>query len=403
MAKSSAALILSLALVVATQHHSVALQAPAPVARIPFELVPRHIILQATVNNSRPLSFILDTGANIALVRSDTAKELGLSLYGSANAGGAGAGSQAGHQVRGARWSLVGLKNFSQPVALSLPFSMLPSALGRDVDGIVGGQFIKEFVVELDYQARIMTLHDRRTFTYAGKGHTMPLELSADFHPVLKATVTPLGGQPIERPFTLDTGSGGALILHSPFVGEMNLLGPEAKTIRAIGGQGAGGRTLGRTGRVASLQIGPYVLKNVTTTFSQDQAGAFASASLAGNIGAQIVRRFRIFLDYDRKRIMLEPAPTLDDSFEGPTTGLAIRALGTDYRTFRVTEVLEDSPATEAGIRQGDVITSVDGVPAEQLTLSLLMETLQKSSAHAVTIRRGEEVITVTLTPRRLV
>ena len=403
MARSAAALILPLAFVVAIQQHSVALQAPAPVARIPFELAPRHIILKATVNNSRPLSFILDTGANIALVRSDTAKELGLSLYGSANARGAGAGSQTGHQVRDARWSLVGLERFSQPVTLALPFPMLPPSLGQAIDGIVGGQFIKEFVVELDYQARLMTLHERRTFTYAGKGHTMPLELNADFHPVLKATVTPIGGKPIERPFTLDTGSGGALILHSPFVAEQKLPGPDTKTIRAIGGQGAGGRTVGRTGRVASLQIGPYVLKDVTATFSQDQAGAFANASLAGNIGAQIARRFRVFLDYQRKRIILEPTLIVDDAFEGPTTGLVIRAFGIDYRTFRVTEVLEESPATESGIREGDVITSVDGVPAGKLTLSLLLETLQKSVAHALKIRRGEEDITVTLTPRRLV
>lgn len=403
MKKSAAALLLPLALVVLTQHHTVALQAPKPVATIPFELAVRHIMLKATVNSSRPLSFILDTGANVALVRSDTAKELGLSLQGTANVRGAGAGQQAGHRVRDARWSLVGLQGFSQPVELSFPFPMLAAGLGQNVDGIVGGQFIKEFVVELDYQAQTMTLHDRKQFAYAGKGHTLPLDLNSDFHPVLRATVTPVGGKPIESPFTLDTGSGAALILHSPFVTDRKLLASDAKTVRAIGMAGAGGRSFGRTGRVASLQIGPYILKDVTATFSQDQAGAFANAFLAGNIGAQIARRFRIFLDYGRKRIILEPSPTFGDPFEGPTTGLSVRAEGADYRTFVVRDVLEDSPATEAGIRERDVITSVDGVPAEKFTLGQLLDTLQKSGPHALSVRRGDEVISVTLRSRLLV
>ena len=63
---------------------------------------------------------------------------------------------------------------------------------------------------------------------------------------------------------------------------------------------------------------------------------------------------------------------------------------------------MEDSPATEAGVREGDVITSIDGVPAEKFTLSLLLETLQKPSAQQLNIRRGEETIKVVLRPRRL-
>lgn len=404
MKRLAAAVILPLALLVATGPQTAALQAPAPVpvATIPFDLAVRHIMLKITVNKSQPLSFVFDTGANEAIVRSDTATALGLSLHGSVSGGGAGAGRQAGHRVRDARWSLVGLEDFSQPVVLSLPFATLPAGLGQDVDGIVGAQFIKEFVVELDYQARVMRLHDRKKFTYAGQGTTLPLDFNSHHHPVLKATVTPVGGKPIEHQFVLDVGSGAALILHSPFVAEHRLIDP-AKTIRTIGMAGAGGQSFGRTGRVASLQIGPYSLNDLPATFSQDQAGALADPTLAGNIGAAVASRFRVFLDYGRKRIILEPSPTFANPFEGPNTGLAIRAFGDDYRTFRVIDVLEDSPATGAGIREGDVITAVDDMPAEKFTLTSLLETLSASGSRRLTIRRGDERVTVTLTPRRLI
>ena len=55
---------------------------PSRPVTIPFELVARHIVVKVTIK-SRPLSFVLDTGANAAIVRTPIAKELGLALYGS--------------------------------------------------------------------------------------------------------------------------------------------------------------------------------------------------------------------------------------------------------------------------------------------------------------------------------
>jgi C-terminal processing protease CtpA/Prc len=137
--------------------------------------------------------------------------------------------------------------------------------------------------------------------------------------------------------------------------------------------------------------------------FSEDTAGAFADASLAGSIGAQIAERFRLFLDYGRKRLILEPSPAFADPFDRAISGLALRAEGADYRTFRVLEVLEESPATEAGIVEGDVITAIDGQPADRLTLSAINEMLAKPATYALTIRRGEQRVEVKLTPRRMV
>jgi len=123
---------------------------PATPVTIPFELTMRHLIVKVTVNNSRPLSFVLDTGASVAIIRMSTATELGLSLYGEVNTGGAGAGRQAGQRVKDATWSLVGLNGFSQPVVWALPLPNVSTGLGRDADGIIGGEFIKQFVMELD-------------------------------------------------------------------------------------------------------------------------------------------------------------------------------------------------------------------------------------------------------------
>ena len=377
--------------------------ATAPVS-IPFDPAAKHVIVQVTVNKSRPLSFILDSGADVAIIRTDVATELGLTLEGNVGVGGAGSGAaQSGSFVRKATWSLAGLPGFSQPVVFALPLPELPIAMGRRIDGIIGGQFIKEFVVELDYQARVIKLHDAATFRYSGTGETIPIEFVNVTHPVLRASVTPMGGQPIEQAFILDIGASGALTLHSPFVRQQKLLESGLPTIRAIGGAGAGGRVTGRLGRVQALQIGRFVLREPITMFAQDAGGAFANAALAGNIGAQIAMRFRTYLDYGRKQIILEPSPMFETPFDRAFSGLALRALGDDFRTFRVIDVLEDSPASDSGVQIGDVITSIDETPASGLTMFRINELFDVARSYTLGIRRGTESLTVRLMTRKMI
>src|SRR6266550_492227 len=123
---------------------------------IPFELVNRHIILPVRINNSRPLSFVLDTGDKFAIVDLDRARELGLNLHGEIKMHGAGAETPTGAFVKDSSFSIPGLPGFSQPINLALPVKNLASRLGQDFDGIIGSEFIKEFVVEIDYQTKLL-------------------------------------------------------------------------------------------------------------------------------------------------------------------------------------------------------------------------------------------------------
>ena len=83
---------------------------------IPFELVNRHIVLKVLVNNSRPLSFILDTGDQFAIINLDRAKEMGLKLQGEIHMGGAGATISTGSFVRDSSFTIPGFPGFSQPL-----------------------------------------------------------------------------------------------------------------------------------------------------------------------------------------------------------------------------------------------------------------------------------------------
>jgi len=124
---------------------------------------------------------------------------------------------------------------------------------------------------------------------------------------------------------------------------------------------------------------------------------------VAGNIGAQIAMRFRIYLDYSRKRVILEPSAMFDTPFDRAFSGLALRALGDDFRTFRVIDVLEDSPATDAGIQMGDIITSIDETPASGLTMFRINELFDVARTYTLGIRRGADSLTLRLTTRKMI
>jgi len=382
-----------------TQSKILSLTGPA---EIPFKLVNKHIVLTVRVDNSRPLSFVLDTGDQFAVIDLARARELNLKLGSEVRVGGAGAATAAGAMVENSSFTISGFDGFSQRVAMALPISSLSSRLGQDFDGIIGRDFIQEFVVEVDYQRGVLRLHDKQKFVYKGPGESVPIQLVTG-HPILEAEVQPIGGTILKGKFVLDLGAGLALALYSPFVNEHQLLNPNIKTIRSMGGAGAGGETKGRIGRVSQLKVGNLVINNPITMFSEDKAGAFASSSLAGNIGARIAERFRVFLDYAHMRIILEPNSDFMKPFDQAFSGASFVAEGPNYKTFRVRVVLENSPASEVGLQKGDVIIEVNGQDAAELTLSELNDMLTRPIAYDLLVQRGEQRLRLKLKPRQLI
>jgi hypothetical protein len=285
---------------------------------------------------------------------------------------------------------------------MALPLDRLQPRFGHDIDGIIGGDFIKQFVVEIDYPAHVLRFHDKDRFAYTGSGESIPMRLNSGGHPIIDADVTVTGRPAIKGKFVIDIGSGGALALHAPFVAQEHLPLADQKTIREIGGGGTGGKVIGRMGSIAELRIGKFQIADTPTLFSEDKGGAFASRELQGNIGGQILTKFKVFLDYARDRIILEPNASLKDLIAPASSGLRLIAEGADYKTFRVEELLEDSPAVEAGLQMGDLVLAVDGHAASELTLSTLHETFEKPGSHKLTVRRAEQTLQITLTPRRL-
>jgi C-terminal processing protease CtpA/Prc len=131
--------------------------------------------------------------------------------------------------------------------------------------------------------------------------------------------------------------------------------------------------------------------------------GAFANSALVGNIGQQVVGKFKLLFDYSHQRIIFELNDSFKDTFDRAFSGLSIVAEGKDYRTFRIAEVLEDSPGSEAGLQKDDTITAINGKAVADFSLTRMLELFEHPVAYKLTVRRGAQTLQVILTPRKLV
>ena len=210
------------------------------------------------------------------------------------------------------------------------------------------------------------------------------------------------GQPPIPVPLTLDTGAGGTVVT-TPIVNSHHLLESAGKTLSDFSRGVGDSESAYVSARATALRIGPYVVEKPLVALSQDKVGSLASEALGVNLGGNILRRFTVIIDYPHRRLILEPNSHLRTPESADASGLVLKAEGPTFRTFKVRGVRPDSPASEAGLKEGDIIAGVKGFTIEKYALWELEELLQKSGKiYKVTVRRGEKVFACDLKLRAL-
>lgn len=367
-------------------------------AQIPFELNGNQVFLRVRVNGSEPLWFGLDTGASGTVINTATAEALGLKMEGSGRTTGAG-GQVQSSSVRGVRLD-IGSARLESLDAMTLALTSIENAMGHRMDGILGSEFFRRYVVELDYERLLIHLYEPAGFVYQGRGESLPLTFALN-HPYVHAKVAMPGREPVEGKFVLDTGSNFPLILLDSFVREKRLAESLTKTLKVMG-RGVGGEVSMPVGRTGRLMLGSFSLEQPVTSFPQ--TGWFAREGAAGNIGSAVLRRFKVTFDYSRSRMFLEPNRLYPEPFEYDMSGLQFVTESPSFKTVTILRVLSDSPAAEAGLRQGDQIVSIEGRPVTDIKLAALREMLrQPDRRYALQVRRGAETVSAELRTRRLI
>jgi hypothetical protein len=370
------------------------------VARLPFEYQARHVWLRASVNGGPPADFIFDTGASITVIDSAYAAKIGLPTEGLQQGQGAGATGSASFAALSSLTVVAadgdGIEVKDARVAVLNVNAVLAPYFWRDCAGVIGFDFINRFVDEIDFDARLLTLRDPKTFQYAGQGTAIPMTL-AGHTPV----VTMKLDDGITGDFRVDVGSGSTVDLHTPFVKRHDLMARSGRGVDVTGG-GFGGTFTTHVVRMKKLEIGPYSWTDPLVSLSQATVGAFTSEDYAGNIGNRLLERFKVTLDYERRQMWLEPGKLYTRRDPMSRSGLQLVRVAD---TVKVAAVLPGSAAGKAGLAAGDVVTALDGKPILELGsmgVAAILDDGAEGSAHTLAVVRAGKAKKLKLTLREM-
>jgi len=373
--------------------HDYAIAGGATETTVPFQLINNHIYAKVSINGSKPLNFIFDTGGHDILTP-PTAKMLGIKPIGSQTASGAGDSvSQSG--VATVESIKVGAATLTHQGVGVLQFSN--AAEGIDEQGMIGYEFFARFITRFDYGKHLITFIDKKHFDPKDAGTPVRFRFYHQF-PEALGSYDGIPGR-----FGIDTGARTALSLTRPFAEKNQLRDHEKNGIEALTGWGVGGPTRGFVFRGKDLQLDGLTIASPLTEFSIDKGGAGGVDAFPNNVGGGVLKRFVVTFDYDHQLMYLKPIQgKVDDLDTFDRSGIWIN--GVD-QGFKIVDVGKGTPADVAGLRAGDIITAVDGKPVSAIHLYDLRKRLRNDAAGTtltMTVTRGGASRTVKLTLRDL-
>ena len=265
---------------------------------LPYELRQGHVMVPAKVKGlTNALTMMLDTGYGMTMLHTARAREAGLARAGRGVTIIGIAGEERADTFDGPVFDFQGLTWKPRRVAALADDG---AGRGRRRDGILGSGFFRRVVVRLNPAPRTIELIEPDSFDYSGPGEILPIDFKSST-PSVESTIRFADGREQKVTLEIDTGCDSALCIGQHFVREHGL----GDVAGNEGGRfGVGGTRRVKESRFAELRLGKLsIVKPKANLFLE---GSPADPPLAGHIGWELLKPFRVTFDYARKRMIIE-------------------------------------------------------------------------------------------------
>lgn len=362
---------------------------------IPFKLYNNLIVIPLSINGSDTLNMILDTGVRNTLITSlQTNEEVNLNYSRTVRIRGLGEGASIealasyGNTIKIDR----ALGKNQEILVLVEDIFFLSALLGTNVHGLIGHSAFKDFIVEIDYEKKRIKFHDHERFQKgyskrknSSKWTALPLTFRDD-KPYLDLEITEKDGSKSTVNLLIDSGASHTMALYYSANDELDLPKPR---IRSFLGSGLSGEIHGYLGKLQELRIGDYVLNEPISSYPDEEGikRALVYSSRDGSIGADILRRFKIFFNYQDSTLLLQPNEFFKDKFTYNMSGLDIGAPYPNIPLYEITQVREGSIADLSGLQKGDIISELNGKRAIKYSINEVISIFQGKSGRKINIR----------------
>jgi hypothetical protein len=257
-------------------------------------------------------------------------------------------------------------------LVLGQDYLELRNYLGTDVHGILGYELFSRFIIEIDYDKKMLTLSLPQRFKKHRRFQAIPIKIE-DTKPYVTTSVVLSDGTQITAKLLVDSGASHGLMLEP--TSDPRIKVPDS-SVSSVIGRGLGGEITGKVGRIQSLKLGTYEIKKVIANFP-DPNSYFDSLKLGatrrnGAIGGEVLSRFTVIFNFPKEEIYIRKNSSFKKKFHYNLSGLTVKAKGSRLNVFEVTEVRRKSVAADAGVIAGDLIVSINGISTRTLDLNTI-------------------------------
>jgi len=395
--------------------------------KITFKLK-NNLILLPIILNGEKLTFLLDTGIKQSLLFNVTTID-SLELKNIKKVKIKGLGEEKYFDALESKNNLLRIRNIVCPdfkilVILNKKFDF-SSRMGTNINGIIGSELFKDFVVKINYQRKRITFTKPEFYKYrkCRKCQEFPLT----FHhqkPYINTTIIDADNKKVPVKLLIDSGSGDSLWLFEKSSPKITI--PE-KNFTDFLGKGLSGNIYGKKSKLNSLEIGTFKFNNLLVSYPDSTSVLNSRLTYRRNgiLGSEILKRFCAIYDYGNRKITLKKNKNYKKQFYYDKSGLDIIHNGKvlvremksklDYagsdmnsdnsksvltysysyvfkNSYIVAMVKPNSVAEFAGIQKGDVILEINGTPIYTLSLQEITQKMSDKEGRTIKLlidRRG--------------
>lgn len=384
---------------------------------VPFKLINNLIFIPIKVNGIE-LNFLLDSGVEETLLFSmDDKKEVNFFNVEKITLRGLGSeNSIEGLKAKNNTLEIAGMKSTDHLLYVILDQNFnLSSHIGIPVNGIIGYHFLKNNLIEINYEKKRITIYrdtDKNRKCIEKKFEKVPITIEK-LKPYLKGSVI-IDNAEIPVKLLIDIGNSDALWLFQNTSEKIKV--PE-KNFEDYLGQGFSGDVEGKRAQIKEFTMSKFEFHNPVIAFPDTISirNVTMVKDRAGSVGAEILKRFLVLFDYPNQILFLKKNKEFDYPFGYNKSGVELQHYGLQWvqetvsletvplsegssnssnfkykfvlkPVYIIANVRKNSTAALSGLQKEDVLVSINGIPAYKYSLEKINSILKSEDEKWITL-----------------
>lgn len=390
---------------------------------IPFKFINNLIFIPIKVNGIE-LNFLLDSGVQETILFSmEDKKEVSFFNVEKITLRGLGSeesieGLKSGNntlEVKGLKYT-----NHLLYIVLDQSFN-LSYHIGIPVNGIIGYNFFKSNLVEINYERKRITVYrDKQKIRkkIENKFQHVPITIERS-KPYITGSLV-LNAVEIPVKLLIDIGNSDALWL---FQNDSKMIKVPEKNFEDYLGKGFSGDVEGRRALIKKFTMSKFEFYNPIIAFPDTISIRHVTMvkDRSGSVGSEILKRFTVVFDYPNQKMFLKKNGSFYTPFSYNKSGIELQHHGlqwvqetvrletipivkSDDLSFKKSEngnnfkykfvlkpiyiianVRKNSPAALSGLQKGDIVVNINNEPAYQYTLEKINALLKSEEEKWIT------------------